>query len=353
MATAAVLALLAGACAHPGPTGVKVKGFDADLVFGVKEPPKATTPANVGSTGTTNIDPSLASGDLALPPQTFASLTPAKHPAVSNKAANPCPDAALNAFPAEQAPIHMPIDRRPKVGVYRWKKGGTETKASIGTTIGIRGFEQRLVRNVKEIGRSTNVGTAGVPGATNPPGAIYSFETVQPTLDGTVKVTTWKVDTSPQSVSEYPGNGAPDARAGGPERGITIKSIQTLDSSGKQLDSFNPSSALLLLPLDVHEGEQFQSAAVDPATGQTYDFQGQVKPRQRVDACGTIIDGWPVVGTMTISGGSQTTYDYTVDFGTQLGGIPIAESISQKVGGDALDLQQSIGQLDPDPPPSS
>jgi len=353
---ALAVALAGGACVHPGPSSVKTRGFDADLVFGVKEPEKAANPANVPGSGAAILTGGQLSGYAALPPQDFGSgLTKRAAPAPSAREA-PCPDAALNAFPAEQATATVPQGRRPKVGSYRWKRNGSEqTEQTGGLKIDIHGFEQRLVRNIKEDGKSTN--TAGTPGSSSSPGDIFQFETVQRDINDLVVVTLWQVDSSPASASQYTGNGVPDVRAGGPERGIVIKGIDTYDTKGNVVASFHPSSGLLLLPLDVRQGEHFESVAIDSGKGdQTYQFSGEVKPRYRVDACGTIIDSWLVSGSMSISNAKGTTaYNYDVSFATQLGGVPVYEHIVQTdpaTNKPAIDLTDSVGQVDPDPLPS-
>src|SRR5205814_3249032 len=140
-----LLALATSSCAHKGKPGVSVSKLDADLVFGAKEPD--TKPANVpgGSSGAV-VGTDQLTGTLEIPPQDFPSSPAFKRTVPASAAAPVCPDAALNAFPAEAAPTSPPNNRRPAIGSYRWKKSGSLNDASTAhTTINVKGFEQRAV----------------------------------------------------------------------------------------------------------------------------------------------------------------------------------------------------------------
>jgi hypothetical protein len=344
---ALVVLLAAGACAKASPTGVAVKGVDADLVFGTKQPPNSAAAANTLTGQALSSD--YANGGLALPSQSFTSTKKTLHTVVSPPR-SPCPDASLNAFPAESAPLDVPNDRRPNVGAYRWKRSGSETVK--GVKLPVTGFEEHEIRNIKELGKSTN--TQNVPGSTARSGVIFSYETVQPDVSGDVIVTTWQVDTSAAQSTVNEGLKTPVVNQGSPERGLVIKRIETYDSKGSLQSTFAPVTGLLMLPLPVQEGLTFESAAVDPATGEEAAFNGQILPRQRVDACGDVIEGYEVKGTQTFSGSaSPRTEDIIV--ATQLGGVLISDHVQQAdaTGANAIDTLLTVGQLKPDPLPTS
>ncbi|HEY4410582.1 MAG TPA: hypothetical protein VGO87_11930, partial [Acidimicrobiia bacterium] len=71
--------------------------------------------------------------------------------------------------------------------------------------------------------------------------------------------------------------------------------------------------------------------------------------RERVDACGDVVDGWVVEATQTFSGTGQTapprTYRYIV--ATQLGGMIISEEVHTTSAQGATDVTFSLGQLKP------
>ncbi len=75
--------------------------------------------------------------------------------------------------------------------------------------------------------------------------------------------------------------------------------------------------------------------------------------RERVDACGEVVDGWLVQATQTFSGPAQTapprTYNYIV--APQLGGIIISEEVHTATAQGNTDVTFSLGQLKPAPLP--
>jgi hypothetical protein len=81
--------------------------------------------------------------------------------------------------------------------------------------------------------------------------------------------------------------------------------------------------------------------------------QAKVVKRERVDACGDVVDGWAVEATQTFSRGGQTapprTYRYIV--APQLGGLIISEQIHTTTAQGTTDVTLSLGQLQPSPLP--
>jgi hypothetical protein len=347
LAFVTVLALAAGACSKAGPTGVAVKGVDANLVFGTKPVARTAAPANT-LTGQ-GLSADYPNGGIALPSQSFTSTKKPLRTAPSLPK-TPCPDASLNAFPALSAPLDVPTTKRPDVGSYRWKRSGSVTLN--GIKLAVSGFEQHLVRNVKELGASTN--TKAVPGSAAEDGVVFSYETVQPDANGNVVVTTWQVDTSASQATVNQGLNTPVVNQGAPERGLVIKRIDVFDTQGNKRSSFAPLTGLLVLPLPVQQGLQFQSVAIDPSSGEEATFNGQVLPRQRVDACGEELEGWQVKGTQTFSN-SATTRTEELVVATQLGGLVISDRVQQAdaTGANAIDTLISVGQVKPDPLPAS
>ena len=372
---AGLAALLLAGCVQQGPPGVGVQKLAADIVFGVKPatdtPPPNLEPGQAGPGDATTYAPdagvsgsvsTVDGGPVALqrprsgPRARLTPLQPVK---------STCPPAALTAFPAKEAGIT--VDGVPAEGQYRWKRQGTQTVPTLpGVKLPIGGFEQRLVRNVTRVSDTE-----------------FTFETVQPELAGGVTtISTFKVKIGAISKTVTPPVSPPDVThptspvplpvappvtnptlpkppipdsvsAGDPERGISLVKLQRVDAEGNTSEiSFSP--GVLYLPLEIQTGEQFTSVGIDPRTGSVLENKAKVLSRERVDACGDVVDGWAVESTQTFSGTSATapprTYRYII--APQLGGIIISEEIHTAGAQDNTDVTLSLGQLKPAPLPA-
>jgi hypothetical protein len=275
-----------------------------------------------------------------------------------------CPPAALTAFPAKEA--SQAVEGVPTEGQYRWKRAGTQTVATLpGVKLPVAGFEQRLVRSVVKVSDTE-----------------YTFETVQPELSGTITtISTFKVKIGAVSKTVAPPVQPPDlthptapvplpvqvpatpelpkppvpesVSVGDPERGISLMKLQRVDAAGNSSElSFSP--AVLYLPLDVVPGDSFNAVGIDPRSGSVLQNQAKVVKRERVDACGDVVDGWVVESTQTFSGSAQTapprTYRYII--APQLGGIIVSEEIHTANPQGTTDVTLSLGQLKPAPLPA-
>ena len=260
------------------------------------------------------------------------------------------------------------MEGRPAEGLYRWKRKGTQMVANLpGVKLPIDGFEQRLVRNVVKVSDTE-----------------YTFETIQPELAGGITtISTFKVKTDAVSRSATPPVAPPDPNhptlpvtppvppptrppgtpelptppgavtVGDPERGISLLKLQRVDAQGNSSElTFSP--AVLYLPLQVQPGEQFTAVGIDARTGSVLQHQARVLRRERVDACGEIVDGWAVESTQTFSGSTETspprTYRYII--APQLGGIIVSEEIHVTSPQGQTDAVFTLGQLRPSPLPA-
>src|SRR5581483_40289 len=131
---------------------------------------------------------------------------------------------------------------------------------------------------------------------------------------------------------------------GDPERGISLVKLQRVDAAGNSTElSFSP--GVLYLPLAIVPGEEWTSVGVDPRTGAVLQHQAKVVKRERVDACGDVVDGWAVEATQTFSGAGQAaptpprSYRYIV--APQLGGIIISEEIHTTTAQGTTDVTLS------------
>jgi len=113
---------------------------------------------------------------------------------------------------------------------------------------------------------------------------------------------------------------------------------------------------VLYLPLDIVPGEEFNAVGIDPRTGSVLQHQAKVVNRERVDACGEIVDGWVVESTQTFSGTASAapprTYRYII--APQFGGLIISEEIRTATAQGTTDVTLSLAQVKPAPlPPQS
>jgi len=376
LAVAGLAAVLLAGCVKQDAPGVGIQKLAADIVFGIKPapetPPPNLSPGEVGPGDATTYVPDSSigfdqgtafgggnfSGPTGRPGPRLPRVTPLAPPKST------CPPAALAAFPAKEA--GQTVDGVPAEGQYRWKRSGTQTVASLpNVKLPVSGFEQRLVRNVVKVSDTE-----------------YTFETVQPELDSKVTtISTFKVKvgavsknvsppveppdlthpTSPVPLPVTPPGSQPtlpkpplpsNVSAGDPERGISLVKLQRVDATGTVSEmTFSP--GVLYLPLEVVPGEEFNAVGIDPRTGSVLQHQAKVIKRDRVDACGEVVDGWVVESTQTFTGPGQTapprTYRYIV--APQLGGFIISEEIHTSTPQSTTDVVLSLGQLKPAPLP--
>jgi hypothetical protein len=373
LAVAGLAALLLAGCVKQDAPGVAIQKLAADIVFGVKPapetPPPNLVPGQVGPgdattyvpDGSTGFDQDAAFGDggnFSGPAARPGPRLPRVTPLNPNKST--CPPAALTAFPAKEA--GQTVEGVPAEGQYRWKRSGHQTVATLpNVKIPVSGFEQRLVRNIVKVSE-----------------AEYTFETVQPELGTHVTtISTFKVKigavsktvtppveppdltrpTSPVPLPITPPGSQPtlpkpplpsNVSAGDPERGISLVKLQRVDAAGNSSElTFSP--GVLYLPLDIVPGEEFNAVGIDPRTGSVLQHQAKVIKRDRVDACGDVVDGWVVESTQSFTGPGQTapprTYKYIV--APQLGGIIISEEIHTASPQGTTDVVLSLGQLKP------
>lgn len=375
---AAVAALFLAGCVERDAPGVGIQKLAADIVFGVRPatdtPPPNLDPGPAGRGDATTYVPEPGSfafpatggGDFSLRPgRPSGPRSPRVTPLAPTRAV--CPPAALTAFPAKEA--GQTVEGLPVEGQYRWKRSGTQSLANLGGfKLPIEGFEQRLVRNVVRISDTE-----------------YTFETVQPEIGSNVTtISTFKVKLGAVSRTVTPPVAPPDltkptlpvappsalpvvpptlpglpaapvpgsVSAGDPERGISLVKLQRVDAANNSSElTFSP--GVLYLPLDIVPGEEFNAVGIDPRTGAVLQNQAKVVKRERVDACGEIVDGWVVESTQTFSGSAQAapprTYRYII--APQLGGIIISEEIHTATAQGTTDVTLSLAQLNPAPLP--
>ena len=345
VALVALAAATAG-CVQPGDPEVAINKIEASLVFGVK-PPEEPAQAPVQEVAQQVVQDTFEQAEAAPAPALPSFELPAATapvfsslPLSGAKAPSDCPTAPPTA--AAEKIVEVNISGEPPIGMFRWKREGRITAADgTETPIG-RSFERRFVRNHTKVSDT-----------------VYTFETVAPQPGSDlVAVSTYRVNTTPQSTNVDPGYNQilTVPTVGEPERGITLDKIEYRTPTGDLDHSFTPTVGLLMLPLPVVSGESYQSIAIDPKSGQTIVHEATVSRRSRIDACGELADGWLVDATQTVTEGAgsppaQFKYSYIV--GTQYGGILLNEHVQASDGAEGtVDLDYTQAQLEPDPLPS-
>lgn len=333
------MAFLGTACISQDDPSLTVQAMSTDVAFGVEVPEPAGEPvaapaeplpatASDGGFEPPAIRPrgDLGSSDFGSPPGL---------PSLPVTPPQECPSAPPTA--AAEEPASENVLRTPTEGVYRWKREGKQsiiTAAGQPVEVAIGGFEKRIVRNVVETGETS-----------------FTFDVVRPLLNrSAVSITTYGVETEP---TQYQPGGVPviDAPRGNePEGGLTLKKIVIQEEDGSET-SFNPSVGLLYIGLPVVPSERFTSSAVDGRSGQSIVHEAKVLGRDRIDACGDLVDGWRVEATQNrTDAAGEVSFDYLV--APQLGGLLIREEIEQTdFDGNTIQVTYTLAQLEPDPLP--
>ena len=364
-----LLGVLTSACVQPDPPSVGMSKVEASLVFGVTEVPQPVVTPVEQAIQASIVVPAVDAGveeapeeEVAAPSFDFSKpKVPVLRGGTSTATREECPTAPITAA-AELAPQPR-ISGDPLLGISKWRLKRSVTNNSgpepVTTTDEVAA-DQRVVRNFTRI--SDTVFTFETVAEQNPQSQIQAGFTE----DRLITVTTYEVNTTPVSVNPSDGVGTvATPGVGEPERGITITKIHQIDPQSGQIEGrFEPAVGLLVLPLPVVAGETFSTSAVDARTGQTISRESTVVGKERIDACGTLVDGWTVKSKERSSFGQSITdtaaafalleWDVTSMFATQYGGIPILDRIDlADCETCPLSLEYRLGQLQPDPLPSS
>jgi hypothetical protein len=344
-ARAAIVVALAwglASCASQDPPGVTISTVASDLTFGVESsgPVANFDPAAVN-------DPNAVQGPAELPEQFFDTISGPSFPVSPLDPTDDCPEAPINEFPDHSAPLWLAAETKspPREGLYRWRRAGKlEQDGLDGAVASVSGFERRLIRDVNVEDDSEVEG-----GGNN---LTYTFEMVQPQLENPALtvITRYRVRSNANSRTVFSPVTDDQVRTGEPDRGLVITEIQTIENrTGNVVKSFSPTVGLLLLPLPVQQGESFQSSAVDPRTRENVQLTAKVIGRERVDACGDLVEGWRVDSTLTrSSGGDTVTRAYSYVVAPQYGNILISEHLKDTTPEAVDDVRFTLGQQDPD-----
>jgi hypothetical protein len=289
--TAAVF--LAGCAAPQQPLQLGFHEVPSNVILGAQPTPAGLPTAPVAF-GPPVPPPPLSV--VAFPPPAFTSPT---HPdpllTVRVPVAPTCAPADPLRTPALEAPAQ--ISAPPTRAAYLFRNDGTFT---------VSGADARTGRfpsiSLRTVGKAT-----GVP-------SDFSFD-VADSLGDVTTTTTYEVVTS----SLVPAARAP---------GIYLAAVKS--ARGTQSSTFAPSPALLLAGFPFVRGASVTSSGVDPVSATAMRFTATVTGKARVDACGTPLDSWTVAladGTL-VSPNENLTFRSTYAFGTQYGGLVLADTTS-------------------------
>jgi hypothetical protein len=327
-------------CVHLGAPKVGMKPLAADLVFGVKKQDKVPSPLAPEAPGPDE-QALLAAADL-VPSGDLSSgfsFKPKARPDIGKSTVQACPQAALNAFPAEEAGQNVPDGRLPVEGLYRWKRSGSYKLTQMpDRPLPYAGFEKRLVRKVTKVAADCTQ---------------FTNETVAPDFNGNTVVQQWRVKTNASGTVQPTALSVNGPNNGDPERGLALEGITVFDQKGNQLGtSYSFPTGVLYMPLPIRPGTQWQAAAVDPKTGETLSISAQATDHERVDACGEIVDGWRINSTLTFSGKDNVSQTFNYIVAPQLGALVIDEKIQETTSTATYDIESNLGQTKPDPLPA-
>ena len=352
---ALVLALLVtlSGCG-PVTFGVGMQKILSDILFG--QPKPKPTPV---------VSPETSLPPIFIPP-----------PAVTLPT-DPCPVAPVGSPALKEAEVN--VDNPPQNGVYRWM--GTYQRQAAGSPAGTvySNFENRYLLG------STNLGDYPATPLQGQPDHHFQFTTVQP--DPYVRGDSEIITYTEQTYSPVNYNAALVQNNFDPNGGIDITEIRRVDQTGRTIEDFAPvkdgtngnGEGVLIFALPLPAGNSgntglptpdapnpssfsWEYATTDPVSQWTVRIAAsEGNKRVRVDACGQIVDGWPVSANVQITKNDPATglpypsplnqtWNYIV--APQYGGIIVMESITGDAGnGATIKTNEQLASLDWPPLP--
>ena len=309
-----------------------------------------------------------------LPPPPPAALPPipiAPPPVVARQ--NPCPSAPVGS-PALR-PIDVNVSAPAQNGTYKWL-AYSQIRGTAGNS-GVRSeFEQHYIEQAKQ--------EADFPA--NPlqgqPDHHFTFTEVLPDMEvpGYTDIVSYAVQTySPVNYNAIAFQDNFD-----PNGGVDITEIQRLDAAGNQVEDFNPVKngngegvLIFALPLPAGNGGNsglptpdapdpdhfsWEYATSDPVSQWTIQIAAsELNKQERVDACGQIVDAWPVEAKLFITKKDPATglpypnqleQDWKYWVAPQYGGMIVKQSLSGDIGnGGTIDFFDQLASLDIAPLP--
>lgn len=355
--TIAAAALLLSGC-NAGSFGVGVQRLMSDIVFGLEGKHQPKPPQQ----------PALP------PPPALPGFGSYSYPPDNTQAS--CPSAAPGT-PADKVATSN-ITGVAQDGTYKWYS--TYTRRSGSSSTETSGFERRYVENAQQLPDDPS-SNAGVPDHT------YTWLVMQPDpfQDGYVDQMTFVAHTYSNEdnvpESNNPDQSVPVLGNWDPAAGIDLTLLQRFKAGNpKPVETYQPASpGLLIFTLPVPTAAGGASTPVgnaalppsDPSGSNNYGWQFTANDaahqwseqitafegnqRKTIDACGTIINAWPVSADLSINKIDPATgtpytsplklhWDYFV--APQYGGLVVKQRLTGDGGyGSTVDTLETIGSL--------
>lgn len=291
LAFAAVLALTTSACGGPDvPFGVSTKEVASDIVMGAADEKPAPVPVPP-----TALDVSLAPREGTVAPPRF---TPPRTPSPPTTTAPPAPACpAASPYEAPALAAELQIDAMPAAAVYAYRNSGTVTVTGVDAS-----EEHYSLPSTRQV--------LGVEQTADG----FRFDVVA-TLGDTVTRTSYAVNRT----GALPG-----------QQGLFITAVHTTEPDGS-VHLFEPTPPVTLMPFPAENGATWRGASVDGENGATMRYEGSIGPRQRVDACGKLVDAVSVTlkGETFESGREEQAAQFKAVYAiaTQYGGLSVQDEV--------------------------
>lgn len=284
----------ASACGGPDvPFDVAMKEVASDVVMGEtaeKAPPVPLPP--------TALDVALTPrrGVMAPPrPPNRGPSSETSSPTTTRPPPPACPAADRHAAPSRAADFY--VEDRPAAATYQYRNNGTITVAGVDAS-----QDQYEIESTRTVD--------GVEDTAD--GFVFD---VLATLGGTTTMTSYRV------VREQPLPAQP---------GLYITAVTTTEEDGS-VHRFTPSAPVTLLEFPAENGRTWTGVAPDAANGVTMRYQASIGPKQRVDACGALVDAVVVSLTGEIvqaaTGDAAARFSATYAIATQYGGLVVMDDV--------------------------
>lgn len=340
---------LASACGSGNAPGIAVTNAQSDVVFG--NPASTPGPGSViQQPGNTTFVPrgpgfGFGSGPTIPPLPGFTNkpyVFPTNNPGPVRSSF--CPGPPLYASAPQAATTY--VQDQPKPGFYFWQVIKSEERAPkvFFTTAKYTNHE---IRNVSPI--------TTTPNPQGDPTTTFSYDEVDPIAGGHTITYTYQVKQNAPgaNVGQVSNVGQP-RRVSVPDAGVAIKAEIERDADGKTVGKFQPSTAVLILPLPISGGAQFTGAGTDPTTGGSLQVSGTVIGPDRVSGCTNYVQGERVDASVTSSGTSGQagpTVNETFVVATENGGLVVGNK--QTPTNSKITISSIVGDASPSKTPKS
>ncbi|MBW3588176.1 MAG: hypothetical protein KY429_02020 [Actinobacteria bacterium] len=131
--------------------------------------------------------------------------------------------------------------------------------------------------------------------------------------------------------------------------GIYLTSHRFKDAEDRTVAVFNPSPDILFLRLPALAGAEMDTTGIDPTTQESLTHSGFIRGRQRIDACGEVIDSWQVEARQEFISlrGDDYTRKYHYSIATQFGGFIVSEHVEAPEDEPTFNMDARVGQVEP------